>query len=77
MKLLYSYSNLHLCETVYPIFGLDTLSTVFPPPLKSDDQMPAPLKMGKNNDFWPIFALFRGIFVNVSLPPPPPPSPLD
>ena len=37
-------------------------------PPKSGDQIldPPPLK---NDDFWLIFALFRGIFVNVSLTP--------
>ena len=48
-------------------------------PPKSGDQMLDPPKIGqksdwppplKNDDFWLIFALFRGIFVNVSLTPP-------
>ena len=48
-------------------------------PPKSGDHMLDPPKIGKNqidppplknDDFWLIFALFRGIFVNVSLTPP-------
>ena len=46
-------------------------------PPKSGDQMLDPPKIGqkwdwpplKNDDFWLIFPLFRGIFVNVSLTP--------